>query len=168
MLHGPLKSKSLLPSGLGNLHGGKCYPAAPGIIRATEASSVAMSLSSSNFSAISVAGVCLLACSAAAQAINSHEFRDALLAGIDSLAALIYRLITGARNSRSCGPARSSDGKIAAHPVHSLLGGHMLKEGSRAPAFSLQDDHGRQASLSDYAGKKQVVLFFYPKADTPG
>jgi peroxiredoxin Q/BCP len=44
----------------------------------------------------------------------------------------------------------------------------MLKEGSRAPAFSLQDDHGTQASLSDYAGKKQVVLFFYPKADTPG
>jgi peroxiredoxin Q/BCP len=44
----------------------------------------------------------------------------------------------------------------------------MLKEGSRAPAFSLQDDHGAQVELSDYAGKKHVVLFFYPKADTPG
>ena len=144
MLHGPLKSKSLLPLGLGNLHGGKCYPAAPGIVWAVGASS------------------------AAAHTINNQEFWCALLAGIGSVAALIYRLITGARNSRSCGPARSSDGKIAAHPVHSLLGGHMLKEGSRAPAFSLQDDHARQASLSDYAGKKQVVLFFYPKADTPG
>ncbi len=44
----------------------------------------------------------------------------------------------------------------------------MLKEGSRAPAFSLLDDHGRSVSLSDYAGKKHVILFFYPKADTPG
>jgi thioredoxin-dependent peroxiredoxin len=44
----------------------------------------------------------------------------------------------------------------------------MLKQGSRAPAFSLQDDHGEHVELSDYAGKKHVVLFFYPKADTPG
>ena len=44
----------------------------------------------------------------------------------------------------------------------------MLKEGSKAPEFSLQDDHGRRVSLSDYAGKKTVVLFFYPKASTPG
>jgi peroxiredoxin Q/BCP len=44
----------------------------------------------------------------------------------------------------------------------------MLKEGSKAPAFSLPDDQNRQVSLSDFAGKKTVVLFFYPKADTPG
>ncbi len=44
----------------------------------------------------------------------------------------------------------------------------MLKAGSKAPLFSLQDDHGRQVSLGDYAGKKRVVLFFYPKADTSG
>lgn len=44
----------------------------------------------------------------------------------------------------------------------------MLKEGSKAPAFSLLDDHGHPVSLSDYAGKKTVVLFFFPKADTPG
>jgi peroxiredoxin len=30
------------------------------------------------------------------------------------------------------------------------------------------DDHGSKVKLSDYAGKKIVVLFFYPKADTPG
>ncbi len=44
----------------------------------------------------------------------------------------------------------------------------MLKEGSKAPAFTVVDDHGDKAKLSDYAGKKNVVLFFFPKADTPG
>ena len=44
----------------------------------------------------------------------------------------------------------------------------MLKEGSKAPVFSLQDDHGRTVNLADFAGKQDVVLFFYPKADTPG
>ena len=44
----------------------------------------------------------------------------------------------------------------------------MLSEGSKAPAFSILDDEGRQVTLSDYLGKKDVVLFFYPKADTPG
>jgi len=44
----------------------------------------------------------------------------------------------------------------------------MLQEGTRAPAFSLPDDRNRQVSLKDYAGDKIVVLFFFPKADTPG
>ncbi len=44
----------------------------------------------------------------------------------------------------------------------------MLKEGSKAPLFSVLDDHGQKVSLGDYAGKKNVVLFFFPKADTPG
>ncbi len=43
----------------------------------------------------------------------------------------------------------------------------MLKEGQKAPAFSLLDDHGNTIKLSDYAGK-EVVLFIFPKADTPG
>ena len=43
----------------------------------------------------------------------------------------------------------------------------MLKEGSKAPGFTLLDDHGHEVSLSDYAGRN-VVLFFYPKANTPG
>jgi len=42
-----------------------------------------------------------------------------------------------------------------------------LAEGSKAPAFSLPRDGGSTASLRDYAGKK-LVLFFYPRADTPG
>ena len=44
----------------------------------------------------------------------------------------------------------------------------MLQEGSKAPDFAVKDDHGNTQKLSDYVGKKTVVLFFYPKADTPG
>jgi peroxiredoxin len=44
----------------------------------------------------------------------------------------------------------------------------MPKEGSKAPDFSLPDDHGNKVCLSDFKGRKTVVLFFYPKADTPG
>ena len=46
--------------------------------------------------------------------------------------------------------------------------GSMLKEGSKAPAFSILDDHSNRIKLSDYEGNRNVVLFFYPKADTPG
>jgi len=43
----------------------------------------------------------------------------------------------------------------------------MLKEGDKAPAINLPDDEGNRFKLSDRKGKP-VVLFFYPKADTPG
>lgn len=42
-----------------------------------------------------------------------------------------------------------------------------LKEGDKAPAFTAKDQNGKEVSLSDYKGKK-VVLYFYPKDDTPG
>lgn len=42
-----------------------------------------------------------------------------------------------------------------------------LKEGDIAPAFTATDQNGNTISLSDYKGKK-VVLYFYPKDDTPG
>ena len=42
-----------------------------------------------------------------------------------------------------------------------------LAAGNRAPAFTLTDQHGKKVKLSDYKGKK-VVVYFYPKADTPG
>jgi peroxiredoxin Q/BCP len=41
------------------------------------------------------------------------------------------------------------------------------KIGNMAPAFSLEDQHGEKRSLKDYKGKI-VVLYFYPKAMTPG
>jgi peroxiredoxin Q/BCP len=43
----------------------------------------------------------------------------------------------------------------------------MLEVGTKAPDFTLPDQDGNDVSLSDYAGKK-VVLWFYPKASTPG
>ncbi|MGE4169980.1 MAG: thioredoxin-dependent thiol peroxidase [Candidatus Margulisiibacteriota bacterium] len=43
----------------------------------------------------------------------------------------------------------------------------MLTVGQSAPAFVLPDETGKSVSLSDFQGKK-VVLFFYPKDDTPG
>jgi len=43
----------------------------------------------------------------------------------------------------------------------------MLEKGTQAPDFSATDHHGRPIRLSDYRGKK-VVLWFFPKADTPG
>ena len=42
-----------------------------------------------------------------------------------------------------------------------------LKVGSRAPAFTLTDQRGKKVKLSDFKGKR-VVVYFYPKADTPG
>ncbi len=42
-----------------------------------------------------------------------------------------------------------------------------LKVGQKAPAFTLLDDKGKKVKLSDLKGKK-VVLYFYPKDDTPG
>ncbi|TXE11687.1 thioredoxin-dependent thiol peroxidase [Seonamhaeicola algicola] len=42
-----------------------------------------------------------------------------------------------------------------------------LKIGDKAPNFEAQDQDGNTIRLSDYAGKK-LVLFFYPKASTPG
>jgi thioredoxin-dependent peroxiredoxin len=43
----------------------------------------------------------------------------------------------------------------------------MLKEGEKAPAFKLPSVEGGDVSLKDFAGKT-VVLYFYPKDDTPG
>lgn len=40
--------------------------------------------------------------------------------------------------------------------------------GKPAPAFNLPSSEGREISLSDFKGSKTVVLYFYPRADTPG
>lgn len=42
-----------------------------------------------------------------------------------------------------------------------------LKEGQKAPDFTSKDQNGNTVSLSQFAGQK-VVLYFYPKDDTPG
>jgi peroxiredoxin Q/BCP len=79
--------------------------------------------------------------------------------------------------------ARTSIGKSAAKasqkPASKLLrarsakaaakaeSGPQLSEGAKAPPFSLPRDGGEVVSLKDFAGRK-LVLFFYPKANTPG
>lgn len=41
------------------------------------------------------------------------------------------------------------------------------KEGDAAPPFAADDDSGKKVSLADYRGR-WIVLYFYPKDDTPG
>ena len=43
----------------------------------------------------------------------------------------------------------------------------LIDPGKKAPSFSLKDQNGKTHSLADYAGKS-VILYFYPKDDTPG
>ena len=42
-----------------------------------------------------------------------------------------------------------------------------MQVNDKAPEFTLQDENGRPVSLSSFRGKN-VVLYFFPKADTPG
>lgn len=44
----------------------------------------------------------------------------------------------------------------------------ILQEGDKAPDFKLPDQNGKSVSLKDFKGKKNVVLYFYPKDLTPG
>lgn len=44
---------------------------------------------------------------------------------------------------------------------------NMLQQGDKVPAFTAKDQDGNSISLTDYTGKK-LVVFFYPKASTPG
>ena len=48
-----------------------------------------------------------------------------------------------------------------------LSGMSVIEPGNRAPAFRLNDQSGHPHALADYAGRP-VVLYFYPKDDTPG
>ena len=43
-----------------------------------------------------------------------------------------------------------------------------VKIGNKAPAFTLRDQNGDKVSLKDFKSEKNVVLYFYPKAMTPG
>ena len=47
-------------------------------------------------------------------------------------------------------------------------GDSAVKVGDRAPEFALTDQHGKTVRLGDFRGRQAVVLYFYPKDDTPG
>jgi len=42
-----------------------------------------------------------------------------------------------------------------------------IEEGKTAPAFTLPDGNGKKVSLKDFRGKN-IIVYFYPKDDTPG
>jgi peroxiredoxin Q/BCP len=48
-----------------------------------------------------------------------------------------------------------------------LRGEILMQVNDKAPAFSTTDENGKEVALKDFTGKT-VVLFFFPKADTPG
>ena len=53
--------------------------------------------------------------------------------------------------------------------LDSILGGGTgLQAGARAPEFSLEDQNGKRVALADFRDLKNVVVYFYPKDDTPG
>ena len=43
-----------------------------------------------------------------------------------------------------------------------------IKEGNKAPDFTARDQNGKKVKLSSFKGKKNIVLYFYPKDMTPG
>jgi peroxiredoxin Q/BCP len=63
--------------------------------------------------------------------------------------------------------AKAASHKPASKPLKQPAAKSALAEGAKAPGFRLPRDGGSTVSLSDFAGKK-LVLFFYPRADTPG
>lgn len=65
---------------------------------------------------------------------------------------------------KSLTPASPSTQRNKSSPVKKTS---HLDEGAKAPSFHLPRDGGGTIALSDFAGKK-LVLFFYPRADTPG
>jgi peroxiredoxin Q/BCP len=68
--------------------------------------------------------------------------------------------------SRKRAPGKASQ-TAASKPLRRAAATAALGEGAKAPAFRLPRDGGDSVSLSDFAGQK-LVVFFYPRADTPG
>src|SRR5262249_59892357 len=66
--------------------------------------------------------------------------------------------------------ARRAGGVVAMGLLESIWGSgeSSVKEGDQAPDFVLPDRTGNMVRLSGFKGRKPVVLYFYPKDDTPG
>ena len=57
--------------------------------------------------------------------------------------------------------------KVTKKESASVIKGESLRVGDKAPGFTLKDQNGKEVSLSDYRGRN-VVIYFYPRALTPG
>ena len=85
-------------------------------------------------------------------------------AGESTLRAAAESKVAGAKPKAKSSAASKPSGR---RPDASAGLKSELAEGTKAPAFRLPRDGGETVSLADYSGKK-LVLFFYPRADTPG
>ena len=63
--------------------------------------------------------------------------------------------------------AKNNYGWFTWKPYFILQAMENLKEGDKAPEFTLPSESGTEISLNDYKNKK-IVLWFFPKANTPG
>jgi peroxiredoxin Q/BCP len=90
---------------------------------------------------------------------NSKNRQAKASPGLSSKASKSKAPKSNAPNKASKVAATKTNQKTAALPI--------LAEGAKAPSFQLLRDGGSEVSLADYAGRK-LVVFFYPRADTPG
>ncbi|GJL54566.1 MAG: hypothetical protein NPIRA02_16980 [Nitrospirales bacterium] len=75
--------------------------------------------------------------------------------------------VTTTKNQASTQGKKSAEATKATSPKAETSSAATLTVGQKAPTFTLLDDAGKTVKLSDLKGKT-VVLFFYPKDDTPG
>src|SRR5688500_13034903 len=71
------------------------------------------------------------------------------------------------RSAKARAPASRKTLKKSAKPAPSNAAGATLQVGDRAPDFTLKRDGDSTVRMADFAGRK-LVIFFYPRADTPG
>jgi thioredoxin-dependent peroxiredoxin len=65
-------------------------------------------------------------------------------------------------------PAKKTESPAKTKSVAAKTNAEPSLEGSKAPAFELADEAGKQVALKDLIGKKNLILYFYPKDMTPG
>ncbi|MEH2533965.1 hypothetical protein V1274_004974 [Bradyrhizobium sp. AZCC 1614] len=115
----------------------------------------------------------------AAAKTASKTTRRSTPASTKKRAAKVANKATKTATKKPAKTAKSASAKASHKPTSKQLiksnlsdtpkpaAGTGLVEGAMAPPFSLPRDGGGSVSLADYAGRK-LVLFFYPRADTPG
>ncbi|MGJ5179665.1 peroxiredoxin [Bradyrhizobium oligotrophicum] len=102
----------------------------------------------------------------AAKKVAQKTAKPATKKPVKKIAAKAAKATTSASTQTAAAKAVPARAK-ATKPAAPVAGGTGLAEGAKAPAFKLPRDGGGTVSLADHAGQK-LVLFFYPKANTPG